>query len=363
MAAACTSRETTETTTTTTVASTQPTAATTTAATVPEEPEPDFFLMLMWHQHQPRYPLDENGVATRPWVRLHAAKDYYDMAATVAQYPEVSTVFNLTPVLLLQLEELANGTKDIYWTTAEIPADELSEGDKLFLLERFFDTNRGVISRFARYQELLELRDEAGGPDAALSVFGEQDYRDLQVLFNLAWTDPDFLAEAPLVGLVEKGRDFVEQDKRILFAEHLRIIREVIPLHADLWEQGQIEVTTSPLAHPIIPLIADTALASEGDPAAVLPADRFQEVLDADQQVIRGLDVAERMLGRRPTGMWPGEGAVAQPIMSLFSKNGVEWVATGEQVLAPSLGIGSFTGMRMTWSSRPRTSIARGGPS
>ncbi len=70
---------------------------------------------------------------------------------------------------------------------------------------------------------------------------------------------------------------------------------------------------------------------------------RFQEIADADQHIVRGLDEAERLLGARPTGMWPGEGSVAQLVMGLFSKDGVEWVATGEDVLAQSLGIGSFT--------------------
>ena len=40
--------------------------------------------------------------------------------------------------------------------------------------------------------------------------------------------------------------------------------------------------------------------------------------------------------------MWPGEGSVAQLVMSLFSKNGVQWVATGEEVLAKTLDVGSF---------------------
>ena len=125
--------------------------------------------------------------------------------------------------------------------------------------------------------------------------------------------------------------------------EHLRIISEVIPLHTRLWDEGRIEVITTPLAHPILPLISDTSLATVGDPAALMPANRFQEIPDADQQVIRGLDEAERLLGRRPVGMWPGEGSVAQLVMSLFSKNGVQWVATGEEVLAKTLDIGSFT--------------------
>ena len=124
-----------------------------------------------------------------------------------------------------------------------------------------------------------------------------------------------------------------------MLAEHRRIVREVIPLHRRLWEEGRIEVTTTPLAHPILPLIADTDFGIEGDPGALLPEHRYREIVDADQQVIRGLDVAERLLGRRPVGMWPAEGAVVQLVMSLFSKNGVRWVATGEDVLAMSLGI------------------------
>jgi hypothetical protein len=41
--------------------------------------------------------------------------------------------------------------------------------------------------------------------------------------------------------------------------------------------------------------------------------------------------------------MWPGEGAVAQEVMGMFSSNGVTWVATGEDVLAKTLDIGSFS--------------------
>ena len=136
---------------------------------------------------------------------------------------------------------------------------------------------------------------------------------------------------------MERGRGYTEADKKVVLAEHRRIVRQVIPLHARLWEESRIEVTTTPLAHPILPLIADTDFAMTVDPTARLPAHRYREIVDADQQVIRGLDVAERLLGRRPVGMWPAEGAVVQLVMSLFSKNGVRWVATGEDVLARSL--------------------------
>ncbi len=305
---------------------------TTQPAGAPLDPD-GFHLMLMWHQHQPLYPKDDTGLVTRPWVRVHATKDYLDMATMLTQYPGVRATFNLTPVLMLQLEELAGGTKDVYWALTEVDAAALSDEQRDFVLARFFDTNPKVIARFPRYQELADQRGEA---------FSEQDLRDLQLLWNLAWTDPDFLAQEPLAALVAKERDYTEDDKRAVLEVHRRIIGQVLAAHAQLWEAGQIELTTTPLAHPILPLIQDTNMASIGDPTALLPTSPFQHPIDATVHVQRGLDLAERLLGRRPVGMWPGEGAVAERSLSLFSREGVQWIATGEDVLAPSLGIGPF---------------------
>jgi alpha-amylase/alpha-mannosidase (GH57 family) len=330
--AACTSSSEESTTTTTTAATT--TAAPTTTTTQP--PTDKLKLVLMWHNHQPLYPKDDNGVVTRPWVRLHATKDYYDMAALVAQYPDLHVTFNLTPVLMLQLEDLVNGTKDIYWTMTEVPADELTDAQRTFIVDRFFDTNSQIVARFPRYQELSNRRDQPAS-------FSTTDLRDLQVLFNLAWVDPSFLAQEPLASLVAKGRDFTEEDKAVVLGEQQHIVAGVLPLYSQLWDSGQIEVTTTPLAHPILPLIADTSLALVGDPTAIMPQNRFRQLPDAVAQVEQGLDVAERLLGRRPVGMWPGEGAVAQLVMKVIEDGGVQWVATGEDVLAKTLDIGSFT--------------------
>jgi alpha-amylase/alpha-mannosidase (GH57 family) len=317
---------------------TQPASETTavspTSTTVSVRPDPHFYLNLVWHQHQPRYPLLEDGSVSRPWVRVHATKDYYDMASLVAEYPRVKVTFNLTPILLLQLEELSQGTKDVYWTHTEIAADRLTDEQREFVLARFFDVNPQIIDRFPRFRVLADQRGSGS--------FTDDDVRDLQVLFNLAWTDPSFLMTEPLAALVEKGEGFTEGDKAVVLGEHQRIIDGVIPLHAQLWEEGRIEVITTPLAHPILPLIADTNLAAIGDPRAILPENRLREVPDAEEHIIVGLDVAERMLGQRPQGMWPGEGSVAELVMWLFSKNGVEWVASGEEVLAQTLELGSF---------------------
>jgi len=293
-------------------------------------------VMLLWHQHQPLYPLDSNGVVTRPWVRLHAAKDYVDMANLAASYPDLHVTFNLTPVLLLQLEALANGTVDTYQVHTEIPAAELTAEQRQFVYDRFFDINPKVIARFPRFKELSDLRPKG------VEAFDDRDITDLQVLFNLGWTDPDELAKEPLASLVAKGHDFSEADKAPVLPEHLRLVKEVAPAYKAAWDTGRIEIATTPFAHPILPLLADTNLALEGDATATLPEARFRHIPDATEQVRRGLDVAERILGRRPQGMWPGEGSVAQMVLPLFSREGVRWVASGEDVLARTLDIGSF---------------------
>src|SRR5680860_164609 len=182
IAAACTPPQ--DTTTTVTTSTTVAPPPTTTAA-VASEP---LSIMLMWHQHQPLYPKDANGVVTRPWVRLHATKDYYDMAALIEEFPGLHVTFNLTPTLLAQLEELGDGTVDSYWVATQVRAVDLDQAQKDFLLQRFFDVNPKIIVRFPRYQELAKMRSDG-------AAFTADDFRDLQVLFNLAWIDPDFLAE------------------------------------------------------------------------------------------------------------------------------------------------------------------------
>jgi alpha-amylase/alpha-mannosidase (GH57 family) len=304
------------------------------------------YLNIIWHQHQPLYYQDKTGVYTRPWVRVHATKDYYDMAATVAKYPDVHVTFNLTPVLIRQLDDFVkNGAKDEYWVLAEKPASQLTAENKDFLLRRFFDANLDhIINVHPGYKALLDKR--GGTTDdviaAAITTFSEQDFRDLQIWFNLAWFDPDELSKAPLKALVDKDHGFAESDKKIVFDQVRSLMAKVIPIHKQLQDSGQIEVITTPYAHPILPLLYDTNLALTGNPGAEMP-DRFSYPNDAIAQLNRSVQIYKDHYRRAPLGLWPGEGAVAQEIVSLVAKAGYQWMATGEPVLAQSLGIGSFT--------------------
>ncbi len=312
-------------------------------------PQPDtdvLYVNLTWHQHQPFYFKDADGVYSRPWVRVHATKSYLDMAQKVADYDDIRVTFNLTPSLIRQLDDFASGAKDIYWVLSEKPASTLSIDEKRFILERFFDINwENVVSKYPRYQELLDKRggwDEAS-IQAAIEGFTDQDFLDLQVWFNLAWFDPVFLEQDPLVDLVQKGRGFREEDKAIIFDETLKIIQEVVPFHKSLQDAGQIEVTTTPYAHPILPLIYDNQLALVGNPSAEMPERRFAYPQDAKQHLAFSVEMYEDIFGREVRGLWPAEGGVAQDIVHLVADAGFTYMQTGEPVLAKSLGIESFT--------------------
>jgi alpha-amylase/alpha-mannosidase (GH57 family) len=324
----------------TTGAATEETTPEPTAAATGTGEEP-IYLAIIWHQHQPVYYQDPaTGVYAKPWVRVHASKDYVDMAAILEQYPDIHATFNLTPSLIRQLDDLAAGTKDLYWVYSEIPADQLSDEQKQFILDRFFDINRKIIGRFPRYQDLLVKRDSSDNP---LQDYTTQDYLDLQILFNLGWTDPDWLAEEPLASLVAKGENFSEEDKAILFAEHLRLIQEVVPVHQRLQDAGQIEVTMTPFAHPILPLLISTDLAREALPEVELPSGGFVYGQDAVTHLELGVQLYEEHFGRPPRGMWPAEGSVAQEIVNMVANVDIQWMASDEGVLANSLGMNNFT--------------------
>lgn len=316
------------------------------------------YLALVWHQHQPRYFKDpETGEYQAPWVRLHGIKDYYDMTALLERYPKIHFTVNLTPVLLLQLQDLIDRydqglSPDVYVRLTLKPADQLTDQDKAFLLENFFSANWDhMIDIWPRYRELRLKRVTRpdGSIDVAASIprFTEQDWRDLQMWFNLAWFDPDFqestvvLVTGDTVSVrpwIQKGRNFTEADKQAVVALQFKILKAIVPLHRKLQEEGRLEVITTPFFHPILPLIYDTDLARQAMPSAPLPRHRFHYPEDARWHLDRAFAFYQETFGRPPQGLWPGEGAVADSIVDLVRQSGFRWMASDKNVLARSLG-------------------------
>ncbi len=304
--------------------------------------QPAVYVNLIWHQHQPFYAVDsQTGLVSAPWVRFHAAKDYVDMVTLIEQYPRIRMTINLTPSLIRQIEAFNAGQRDVVWALTLRPAEQLTDEEKDYILRRFFDINGRILARFPRYVELQHMR---GGADdasiaAAIASWTPQDFRDLQVLFNLAWTDPDYLVEKPLAALVAKGRNYSEADKQIVLQKHADLMAQVIPVHKRLQDEGRIEVTFTPYAHPILPLLIDTNLALQALPDISVPTTRFIHGDDAIQHIERGIALYEQVFGRRPRGMWPAEGAVAQLMVGMTARAGIQWMVTDEGILANSLGL------------------------
>jgi len=318
-------------------------------------------LALLWHLHQPLYRLREESDAVLPWVRLHALRGYYDMVRVLDEFPEARVTFNLTPVLVEQIRACAEGARDAFLRVASIPADDLDEGQRRFLCERFFTAQEAhMIRPHPRFAELLEQRQAARkrrGPRDAFREFATQDFRDLQVLFDLAWCGFKAREDFPVLkSLAERGRGFAQHDIEQLHAVEREILGRLLPLYREASRRGQVEIATSPYAHPILPLLLDTEAAREARPEADLPP-RLQASEDARAQVMDGLASIEKDLGVRPRGLWPSEGSVSEAVVGLLQDCGVAWTASDERVLAASAREGEG-GPERAW----RLASSPGGP-
>jgi len=147
----------------------------------------------LWHMHQPLYKDLVTGKYHLPWVRLHSTYSYLDMASVLKDFTDIKCTFNITPSLLWQLRDIsANGDiDDIYLHLSYIDARDLTDDDRCFLLKNFFSCDpHTAIYPVKRYAALFEKRGSDLDRDSLLersSEFSVQEYRDLQVLFNLAW--------------------------------------------------------------------------------------------------------------------------------------------------------------------------------
>ena len=306
-------------------------------------------VMILWHMHQPYYKDLSRNEYMMPWVGLHATKDYLDMALLAGEYPNLRVTFNMVPSLLEQIEEYAAGqAHDLYLGLALKNAEALDEEERVLLLRNFFSAHyHHMIQPYPRYRELHKRRGwDAKSPQlpAIAKTFSVAELRDLQVWFYLSWIDPMLREADPRLRALEaQGRLFSEEDKLGLIAITRELTGRIIPTLKDLWARGQIELSTTPYFHPILPLLVDTDIARRSRPRAALPTRRFQHPEDARLQIELGLAYCEKLFGRRPTGLWPSEGSVCPELVPMFAQAGLRWAATDEDVLAASLGFERFS--------------------
>jgi alpha-amylase/alpha-mannosidase (GH57 family) len=294
--------------------------------------------------HQPFYKDLAEDVYTMPWTRLHCLKDYYGMVAILRDFPSVHATFNLVPSLVLQIEDYARDTaREHAYDLAFKPAHDMTAADREALLGSAFQINQdNLLYRYPRFRELWEKQLKSGAA-AAAKVFTPQEVLDLQVLSQVAWFDEIYLAGDPEVArLVKKERGYTESDKALVRKKEIALFNATLEEYRKAAERGQIEISTSPFYHPILPLLCDTAIAQESHPGVKLPHHRFRHPEDARDQLRGAVALHERVFGGRPHGLWPSEGSVSDEVLHMAAEEGFIWAATDEGVLGRTKQMGFY---------------------
>jgi len=300
-------------------------------------------IIFQWHMHQPFYKDALSGEYTMPWTRLHISKDYTDMAWHLQRHPEVKGVINFVPSLLKQIEEYQDfsAVNERHLQLTQKPAESLSDDEKMFLLQEFFTAQFDrILSKSSRYLELFSKRGDNVQTDALKKVlpkFAPRDFRDLQVWFLLAWSGQYLRNMSEVANLVQKDKDFSEEEKQQLLTIHQNATKSVLQMYQDLQTNGQVEISTSPYAHPILPLLIDSEVARISMPGVHLPEHRFRHAEEAGRQIEKALEFTNEHFNKSVNGFWPSEGSVSEAVAQLMAEQNVRWFSTDSNVLARSL--------------------------
>jgi alpha-amylase/alpha-mannosidase (GH57 family) len=306
-------------------------------------------LVLLWHMHQPDYRDTASGEFRLPWVYLHAAKDYSDMAWHLESHPGVRAVVNLVPVLLDQIEDYADQfatgrlRDPLLRLLARDPATPLSAAERELAIDRCFRANHEKMMKpFAAYARLHDLHRlfEAAAEPAGREWLSDGYFYDLVTWYHLVWTGETVRRNHALVPeLMTRGAGFTHADRMALFELYGMLVRDVIGRYGRLAAAGRIEISTTPHDHPLGPLLIDFRAARAARPDAPLPeapaypggAERLRE------HVERAFESHARRFGAPPRGVWPAEGAVSDAVLGVLGAAGAEWAASGEGVLVNTL--------------------------
>ena len=308
-------------------------------------------VVLCWHMHQPQYSEPMGGMYQLPWTYLHAIKDYVDMAWHLENIPAAKAVVNFAPTLIeqiadydQQLKSRFKGTgrlKDPMLIALDSPVQPVNIEERKTLISACIRANdEKLIAPFPQFAKLAKMAREFIEESDRLAYINDQFMIDLLVWYHLAWIGESVRrADIRIQALMKKAHAFDFHDRRQLMTVIGELLDGLIPRYRRLAESGQVELSVTPYAHPIVPLLLDINSASEAMPDVELP-----EITNypggeerAHWHMIEGLRVFESFFGFKPKGCWPSEGAVSADTLTLIGEHGFKWAATGENVLRNSL--------------------------
>jgi alpha-amylase/alpha-mannosidase (GH57 family) len=330
-------------------------------------------ICFLWHMHQPYYKDPETGSYVLPWVRLHAVKDYAALPVIFRGHPGVRHTVNLVPSLLVQVRDyVENGADDVFLSVSRKNALDLTREENEFLLRNFFSAYAPtMILPQPRYAELFRGHEAAlhslgrknGGPRG----YGASEYTDLATLFNLTWFHPLFREEDPeLSRLWRKGSAYTEREKHYVLDRQIDVMGRVFEEYRRLTREDGGELSSSPMYHPILPLLIDNRSALDALPGSALPGLPFSWPADARIQLERGRGVFRELFGSDPVGLWPSEGSISPATLEMARQTGFRWAATDEILLSRAFGKpvrrdGDGTPLEADWFYRPYAAATSSG--
>ncbi|WP_306304435.1 glycoside hydrolase family 57 protein [Methylogaea oryzae] len=163
---------------------------------------------------------------------------------------------------------------------------------------------------------------------------------DLLVWYHLAWLGETVKRrDSRALRLIDKGHGYTLEDRRLLLEIIAEQLTTVLGRYKTLAERGQIELSVTPYAHPIVPLLLDIQSAREAMPDVTLPLIEHYPGGEerARWHIQRGLEVFQHHFGFVPQGCWPSEGSVSTATLKLLGEAGFRWAASGGNVLNASL--------------------------
>jgi alpha-amylase/alpha-mannosidase (GH57 family) len=301
--------------------------------------------------HQPQYCNMMSGEYHQPWTYLHAIKDYVDMAAHLEAVPNAKAVVNFAPILLDQLADYAGQVRSFLRdgkTIRDPLLDALAAATlppepeaRMKLTKACLRANqKRLIDRFPPYQELVALARCCCEHVDSMNYLSDQFLVDILMWYHLAWMGETVRrTDARVRALMDKGKHFTLHDRRELMSVIGELLSGVIDRYARLAKEGKVEISITPYAHPIVPLLLDIESAREAMPDVPLPQLKAYPGGEArtDWHLREAISTCEQYFGFRPRGCWPSEGSVSTATLKQLEKHGFSWAASGESVLFNSV--------------------------
>ncbi len=332
-----------------------------------EKVEDALNLAIIFHQHQPYYKNKLTGMVEMPWVRVHGMTEYVDSPGILSG-TDTKVTYNLVPSFIEQLLDYSeNGVLDVHtdiarrsWNSAGYPNATALE---LHTMQFQSFWNSGWIynvtaddSRVGwlqpsseRYSELYDMTLHNLKPATIMddTLLGPQDFLDLQVLWYLYQFSPSYVQgqynsshrDQGLIDLFMQNGQYDLDDLTYVLDAQEAHMSNILPMYSELASSEQVELTTTPYYHPIMPLLMMDGWTFE-DGIRVNKESWPEDVINHLQT---GMDLFEQELGFRPTGMWPSEQSVSPPMVQPVADVGIEWMVTDELNLEESTDMNGDT--------------------